>query len=40
MAAGIVKGVVLNVEQKFSALCVHRDVCSYPTAYMELGADG
>ena len=40
VAAGVVKGVVLNSEQKVPVLCVHGDVCSYPTAYVELGADG
>lgn len=39
VAAGV-KGVALNSEQKVPVLCVHGDVCSYPTAYVELEADG
>uniref|UniRef100_A0A1X7V3C9 CCHC-type domain-containing protein n=1 Tax=Amphimedon queenslandica TaxID=400682 RepID=A0A1X7V3C9_AMPQE len=40
VAAGVVKGVDIDSEQKVSVLCVHGDLCSYPTAYVELGADG
>lgn len=39
VAAGVVRGVKLDSEQKVPVLCVHGDVCSYPTAYVELGAD-
>lgn len=40
VAAGVVKGVDIDSEQKVPVLCVHGDMCSYPTAYVELGADG
>ena len=40
MAAGVVKGVVRNSEQNVPVLCVHGDMCSYPKAYVELGAEG
>ena len=36
VSAGVVRGAKLDAANKVPVLCVHGDVCSYPTAEVEL----
>ena len=36
VSAGVVRGVKLDAENKVPMLCVHGNVCSYPTAQVEM----